>query len=942
LSLSLKEQAKCQRIQAEAWDKRPKSDKKRSFTVKRLDGAKKHQKLTENSVGFRQYAHLQMKIYFLCLVLGAVSLASSGEDEVAAVKKCVHESDLLTQALVRFAENPKDADRFADVFVLVNERLTEAIENRFRLGGDDAQEVAQQILNKLWNKEIRWEGEGTWTDERAFDWLLGLAGRQLSEARRDLRGNSVRAFNVTPDSKRGDDYDVLGNSEASTHGQQQVPLSSIQKLPDALHRFVLMRYHEGKSTAEIAEELDRAPSTVGKIAREARESLEEVLKGRPPVLKSRQRDPQLMAYIQDALEKESALRPLRIPENAILLTEATLLDLMKGFSKQSQTIARKYFVEGKRRMLIRSEMGIEDLTINGALENVRKLLSRTYAAGDPPLSYDRIWIVDDHGDPVVKIRQSDYAKSPLHPQEVEGKVFWEAIKNWSLEDQEVARLRFIDGLSPSYIAMLTGLNEANVKRISGIVATSVSELVGAKVSGDNILVVGDTSMIHTSPVELPARLFLEMLEKGGDGRTEAKLKLAHDLNGLPIENLARIVLLDESGRSILPAKGTELFNSSPIKEPFHVVSTAQLKIAQSRLNERDGRILELYLGHRWSTVTLGHYFGLESADVRKALERGQQALEKEVGTKLPLTRVKIESRHERTRTTQVDGEEFRRRFRELKDQSVDAAYEMVGQWKNRRIGDEQPLELVNTDGRPVLPHLSKLIMDPPAHPETMTEADFENALSQSNGLTDRELQIIRLRFRGGWGSGGITYLLGLHEGLADAAIAKGIANLNARTAQKVTAETLSLIPSGAPDIQLKTRGVNLRQLIARMEKWGNFHPQLVRLEAAELTRIPDIRLDQIVPLNDEGRPVAPLTKEYFRRPPPTDPQFLARQRMRDLVPSEEQQIVLQMRFEFGWSRVFIAHALGKTDREVTNLIEAGFSRLRKDKPDLEMARLVIP
>lgn len=692
----------------------------------------------------------------------------------------------------------------------------------------------------------------------------------------------------------------------------------------------------------MAEELGRSESTVGRISQAARASLEEILKGRPPIIPSEShRDENLAVRVQDILEEELEPRPIRVQAGDLLLTEKLFLELLEKFSVQSRTIAIKYFVEGKRFAQIQAETVAKTRVIAGAIESASDRIGRYF--GEPIQPSPRsIWIVDEQNLPIVPRRQMDFALPPKDPVHVEGAKFWAAIKDLPLKHQEIAKMRFIDGLSSAYIGFITGMNPGSVTHVLSNVSQRVSAETGQEVSVTSLVLTGDTSMIHVSAVEIPARAYLEILESRNNPSEATKLSVARMISGLPVENLPRVVLTDPIYEHLLYDDNQEHFMPLP-QDAESFVSVGTLELVRRRLSDVDGRVLKLYLQHRWSVSTLSFYFKMDAEETRKSLERGGTALERELGTTLQLKRVLVVDSEADARTIQVDAAEFRDRFRRMPTTSLASVKVMLREWQGVELTPEKRVELLGPDGRRLFDSREEFRAPVPANPTYFLRADFENALLQSN-LSDQEKQILRLRFFDGWGAAGITYLLELPPNVARRAIEKGVIHLNMRTREKIYAPNLRVVPRCSPDIHLRTHAVSAKQyeaIMTRVMVEKDYRPEAVAKIVEEVTEIPGIGVDNVTLINDLNQPPSPGA-ESFRRPEPSEPIYISHRQMWDAMNTDDQRQVALLRFEYGWSRHFIMRVTGKTENQLATCLDRIAGNLkRKVDPELNAGRAVV-
>ncbi len=728
--------------------------------------------------------------------MSSLAIAGSDEDLAESVARCARRPT-LTSALVEFTSSPKDAVRFTALFNLVNDRLVAAIERNHHLGGDDAMEVAQIILQKIWEGKYRWEGDSSWSDSRAFSWIAGYAKFELLNFRQALQGKSVHTTNMAADSAH-EDFDFMGAVETSTHGDEVLTQAIVNLLTNRLQRFVLTRQLTGKTNHEIAEELGRSVRTVQVVAKEGKESITEILKGRDPVLHLSPLEPEMMRAVEDALDRDLLLRPIRAPEHSIRLTKAELTSYLMRSGSETKEIVRRYFIEGQRRIKIAQELGVTERKVDGAVNVVIDAVSREKLRGDIP-KVDQIIIVNEQGVPLTRHRQVDWALETSHPIDIQGTDFFEAIKDWNLRAQQVMQMRYVEGLSASYISEVLGVSRADVDWIFENGIARVHKLTGEPVSIADMRVVGDVSVIHTSPLTISAEYYLRLLEKGQDHSEEAKLKLAKLVTGVNVLSLPRIVLIDNQGRPI--ANDRQSHWVDPPLEPVQNVNSGDLSVVLTRLSAEDGRLLNLHLRGRWSYSTLATYFKITEDQVNAALDRGRYALSKELGDpKLFLNQVHVLENTNAPKTLQVNGEEFKGKFSELSDTSISSVLEMISRWKRRKLDAIDHLELLGTDGRPLfLAKQTAFTAAPPRTPVNLLISDFEGILERET-FSEQEKKVLRMRFQDRWGNAGISYLMDLDSQRVTKILSRGMKAIFENTNQRVDVRDLALIPDGNPNL----------------------------------------------------------------------------------------------------------------------------------------------
>jgi len=873
---------------------------------------------------------------FIFLMLFCVSAIATDEQDVsAAVGRCV--PGPVMRAVARLATHPTDENAFTDLFLGVNENLAKAIETRYRLGGDDGMEVAQAILNRVWNGEIKWEGPAPLSEDQVHTWLMSHAGIELSKLRGTAQGKGqVKAFNVTPDTKNGDDFDLLAGTTGSVHTQETLTQEMIDRLPDALHRFVLMRLKDGKKYEEIATELGKSPNHIGMIAREARASLSEVLKGRDPIVRTTYRDTPTAALVESILERELATRPILMPEEAVTITEEKFWEILGERKESSKEILRDYFLHGKRGTQIARDRGLADRVVRGVLERASKKLSSHLAEEPGALGIDRIWIVNEEGFPVSPFRQLDYARVSTAPLEISGDRYWEATKDLDIRVQEILQMRFVEGLSAGYIAKTLGLapHQVHSALYAGVKAITYRWKIPATI--DDLVVTGDTSMVHTTEVKIPAKLYFRRLAEGGDPSEYAKLELASRISGLPIRNLARVTLVDDNRAPIFDSRSYwHALPTSPEK-----ITSPDFRVIQSRLSAEDAEILDLHLRHRWNVRSLAYHYGKSPEDMDRALVRGRIAIASEMGRYIGLPQIVIQQTARRPQTIQVPAEGLKAKLAEVEHPSLENLNQVLVDWKNRKVESLENLELMNTEGKPIFTHFHETVAPDPKNPVTMSVEDFEKGLALTT-LSENEIKAMRMRFRYGWGSSAISFLLGIPPRELNNLLTRGNWNLAQNSGgETIAVDGLKLIEEGTAEITLQKTGVELSALATRVRDSGKYTRQAVRGAAASLSGKPSLRLDEIIPTDSNGRALGDK-KDRFFHPAPDSPERMTVGQVESFIQNEEQLLAMKLRYQYFWGPQFIAAVMQKSPADVERLLNAGYTNLKRKDPQILRTNLMI-
>jgi len=876
--------------------------------------------------------------YFLLFALLCVPCLAGGDDDIQVwVNHCVTDEGALVRSLLRLQVSPTDETAFTDLFLGTNENLSRAIESRYRLGGDDGMDVAQALLNKIWTGEIRWEGDRTWTDDQVFTWLLSHAGPELSRLRGEGQGKGqVRSINVTADKEAGDDYDFMGATEGSSHSEQTLTLEMIELLPDALHRLVLIRLMEGRTYDEIGKELSKSPRHVGTMAREARTSLSEVLKGRDPIVRTTHRDPWTANLVQSILEKELSARPILMPEDALTLTEAKFWEILDEQNPTYREYLEEYFIRGKRPIVIARERNLEKRAVGHVLEKASRIIGDHFAAEYQALSIDQIWIVNESGLPVSQFRQLDYAPPPLRPAEVSGSDYWKATKDLDLKAQEVLQMRFLEGLSTRYIARARGVEPEHVTNLLVRGVRHLSQSLGRSILVDDLVVTGDVSMVHTSEVKIPAKLFFRELALKEDPNERTKLELVLRISGIPVTNLSRVTFVDEHRQPIF--ESARAWNPLPEAET-ETISPADFKVVQSRLSAEDARWLDLYIRHRWSMRSLAYHFEKPVEEIERGLVRGRIALTKYEGQYVSLSHLVVGHGRERPQTIQVSASQFKEKFALIDHPTIENVNVMLVAWKNRKVDSLKNLELVDENGAPHFNKNHNFIAFPPKEPVTMTVADFEKGLALSL-LSDLEIKAMRMRFRYGWGSSAVAYLLDLPSKDVGNLFTRGLWSLSQNSGGRVlNVESLLLIEEGTPDVVLLRTGVDLAKLAERVRLNGKYSRQAVRGAAASLSGVSTLKLDDIIPMNPEGRAFG--RKEVFYIDIPENPKVLPLQKITEILEVPEQVFAMRLRCQYHWGNTFIEGVMGISEQDLQKIYSAAANKLRRFDPELRRSNLLI-
>ena len=149
----------------------------------------------------------------------------------------------------------------------------------------DPSDLVQQVLLKAHQTRGGFRGS---TSAEMTAWLRQILARTLSDALRDLgrecrdisRERSLEAA-LNESSARLERWLVdsgLGPVEAAARNEQLLRLAeALAGLPEPQQRAVLLRYYEGRSLPEIAEQLDRSRAGIASLLRRGLSRLREQL-----------------------------------------------------------------------------------------------------------------------------------------------------------------------------------------------------------------------------------------------------------------------------------------------------------------------------------------------------------------------------------------------------------------------------------------------------------------------------------------------------------------------------------------------------------------------------------------------------------------------------------------------------------------------------------------
>jgi len=535
------------------------------------------------------------------------------------------------EAMVRACGRGRSQE-LAQLFERFNLAVVEQIEGVLKLGGDDAAEVAQAIWSGLYSGQYRLPPDLT-THAKFVNWMTSVARNIVSTRRRENF-----AKNVTPDLEDPNAEDPLQQVEESLHVNGAIRAEDLELLADRLHRLLLLMVDEGMTGDQIAQELGRGRRWVNKNLADARLSFSEVLKGHPPLLNPQVRPPDLLQIVEEKMQPVARIRPVRMPKDAVKITETEFHRILARFSPKAKEIAWKYFVEGKHGGDVMAETGATQSNLLDVPKTVSNAVSRRFSEGH--ISVERIWIVDAEGVPLSPYRQLDRAGPAKNPVKVRGAVFWKTIEDWNLESQQIMHMRFVERLTPIYIAFAMGRNKKGVETAINQGLNKLKEATSLPLTLANLEVVGDVSMMQIDAITLPAHRFLSDLERSGDPSTQAKLRLASRYSSLPVTNLQCLVLTKENGE---PLASTQQRNwAYPPYAPVEHIARADFKRALGTLWNEPARATDLYVNHRWSLSTITFYLGISQNTLGDYLGQGRNALRDTLGKpELSLTQLLI-------------------------------------------------------------------------------------------------------------------------------------------------------------------------------------------------------------------------------------------------------------------------------------------------------------
>lgn len=557
------------------------------------------------------------------LVLALLVLLSGPPSPAAIedfVRGCVPQVP-LAELMVALRDNPEDGAALTQLFERLNSSLTQRLEAELHLGSDDSAALLQEMWLHIWSGTRTWKGDRTWSDNRVATWIfLGAKFIHLNE--RALR----RPISVGED---------LRGEDPRAH---QVRRDSIARIPDRLHRYLLIRTWEGKTQPEMATELQVSERFVSQNLLDARRALETVLKGHEPIVAG-PRHHRVRDRLQEILSEEMAERPIDMPANGLRLTLAQFDEITRRYSPVGKKIAYEMFVEGKNGSAIAQANDVPW----GRVMNMAKCFTDAACTKFNPdgkrVPVQSIWIVDENGRPLSAHRSSESADPPRNAVEVEGADFWDAIKDWNLTYQRMMNLRFVDRLREKYIGRVLSHERTMVEDTLMRGVERVRNHTGRRVTVENLKIVGDTSMIVTDPVELPANQYLRLLEEGQDPSDRAKLDLAVRMSSLPVTTLSRIVLIDVLDRPIGTYRQSLWVTRS---EPAKRVRRTEYDSALAKLTDEEKRLADLYFLHGWAHFTLQYYLRVPSSEVSRVMNKAVYGLRTRVGpTDLVATQVHV-------------------------------------------------------------------------------------------------------------------------------------------------------------------------------------------------------------------------------------------------------------------------------------------------------------
>jgi RNA polymerase sigma-70 factor (ECF subfamily) len=171
-------------------------------------------------------------------------------------------------ALMRRIAN-KDAEAYRE---MVAKYLNFSVRFAERMVGNrhDAEEIAQDVMMKVWNEAPRWQPQAKFST-----WLYRVVTNRCIDYKRKV----VPFSHVEIDAEVMADHAPAADDKMVEEQQARRVRAALSDLPERQRAAVVLSYYEGLSNAQAAEAMDMQLGAYQQLLFRARQKLKEVLSG---------------------------------------------------------------------------------------------------------------------------------------------------------------------------------------------------------------------------------------------------------------------------------------------------------------------------------------------------------------------------------------------------------------------------------------------------------------------------------------------------------------------------------------------------------------------------------------------------------------------------------------------------------------------------------------
>jgi RNA polymerase sigma-70 factor (ECF subfamily) len=161
-----------------------------------------------------------------------------------------------------------DRDSFR-IFAKRHTSMIYAVAFRMFMKNEDAEDITQEVLIKIWNKAHLWDDS---SKAAVSTWIYRITYNTCIDKKRRQKKHIIELDENTPDTGKGTDH------ETKSRQTSEIISASLQKLPERQRIAIILCHYQELSMSEAAEIIGTSAKAVESLLSRAKRSLKQDLK----------------------------------------------------------------------------------------------------------------------------------------------------------------------------------------------------------------------------------------------------------------------------------------------------------------------------------------------------------------------------------------------------------------------------------------------------------------------------------------------------------------------------------------------------------------------------------------------------------------------------------------------------------------------------------------